>query len=280
MPAWRTRHGAARRVFRWHSLYYFPGTVVARLKAEDVRHQATSRPSSRARNDHAALLWSHHSEPNADSQSRVNEAFTRPSNNRRLILASEHFRIDYTADLRRRDAERILETLEASRDRLRRRLRSANLGHINLPDANLIIHATTASFVAATGQPGWVAAVTRGRTINMQPVGVLVRRGILATTLRHEYAHAVIEAVGRGTTPRWLAEGLAAHVAGEGPMLNRIAGAENLSGDEIEKRLQQSVSQQQMRELYAAAYRAVRDLVRAKGEASIWQRIAENQKVH
>ena len=86
----------------------------------------------------------------------------------------------------------------------------------------VVIHETTPGFIEATGQPGWAAAASRGSRMELQPLALLRRRGVFETTLRHEYAHFVIELLGRGRTPRWLAEGLAAHVAGEGAMLARL----------------------------------------------------------
>ena len=165
-----------------------------------------------------------------------------------------------------------LRTLEATRSDVLQRLAAASLS----PPASkldVIIHETPGDFVGATGQPSWAAAVTRGRRIELQPLEVLRRRGVLTTTLRHEYVHAVIEALGRGRAPRWLAEGLAAYVAGEGAMLERFATQTKLTTGELERRLAHPSSRQEMRALYAAAYREVRTLIRQEGEANVWRRV-------
>jgi hypothetical protein len=81
---------------------------------------------------------------------------------------------------------------------------------------------------------------------------------VLNSRLRHEYTHTVIEFISDGHAPGWLAEGLAAHVASEGQMLMRHQSKTNLSLDAIKLRLALSSSAQEMRVLYAAAYREVR----------------------
>jgi stage II sporulation protein D len=186
-------------------------------------------------------------------------------------LSSEHFFVTYARDVRRSEIESAIRNLEAARlDMLTR------LGPNGLSDmvVDVVFHKTTQDFIAATGQPWWVAAVTRGKRIELQPPAVLRRRRILVTTLRHEYAHAVIEANGDDRVPRWLAEGLAISFAGEGPMLQRFRSNTRLPLDEIERRLTRPKSPAGMRSLYAAAYYAVRELIRKEGERSVWRRVA------
>jgi stage II sporulation protein D len=194
--------------------------------------------------------------------------------NRRQHWSSEHFRISVPSAIERGEIEAALRTLEAARADLLRRLEAASLTLAEPAPLEVIVHRTTQDFMAATGQPWWVAAVTRGRRMELQPLGVLRRRGVLATTLRHEYAHAVIELLGQGHAPRWLAEGLAIYVAGEGAMLARVAAKIKLTTDELERKLARPASPQEMRELYAAAYREVKTLMQAEGEARVWQRVA------
>ena len=167
----------------------------------------------------------------------------------------------------------MLRTLEEARADISRRL---SLASLTLPifRIEVIIYASTGDFTATTAQPSWAAAVTRGTRIELQPPEVLQRRGVLMSTLRHEYAHAVIEALGRGRTPRWLAEGLAAHFAGEGEMLTRQTTKNHPSLNEIERRLSLSPSPQEMSALYAEAYSQVRGLIRSQGETRVWQKLS------
>ena len=87
---------------------------------------------------------------------------------------------------------------------------------LQFPALEIFVNDTTGNFVGRTGQPPWAAAATRDRRIELQPLQILKRKRILETTLRHELAHTAIDVVGRGRAPRWLAEGLAIYLAGEG----------------------------------------------------------------
>jgi stage II sporulation protein D len=243
---------------------YFPGTSLV--------GQSTTKTERAAKNDgprFSPLSIQSHSPDNFSHHVSV-------SQNNRLSLSSEHFRVSYPASTPRREVEMALRTLEAARSDMERRLTAARLGLAGGRPLEIIIHETTPDFINATGQPGWAAAATRGSRMEMQPVALLRRRGVIVPTLRHEYAHFVIELLGRGTTPRWLAEGLAVHVAGEGAMLSRFNPKSKWTRDEIERKLERPATADEMRALYAAAYNEVRDLIRAEGEKNVWQRVAQN----
>ncbi len=193
--------------------------------------------------------------------------------NKRL-LSSEHFRASFPSNVDMRSVENALRVLESAREDLLRRLERASLRIAEPMPFEVVIHATTADFIAATGQSGWAAGVTRGRKIELQPLPLLRRRGVLNTTLRHEFAHAVIEVLGQSRAPRWLAEGLAIYVAGEAAKLPRIENKTTLSREELERKLARPASVAEMRELYAMAYSEVRALIQAEGEAAVWRRVA------
>jgi stage II sporulation protein D len=63
-------------------------------------------------------------------------------------------------------------------------------------------------FRNATGEPGWIAASTKGWVIRMQPAAAD------RATLRHEMYHVLIEANRRVPMPQWFEEGLALSLAG------------------------------------------------------------------
>jgi SpoIID/LytB domain protein len=192
----------------------------------------------------------------------------------RTSLSSEHFRVSYPARVSRSEVGAALGVLEAARADLTRRLESASVGAA-VPVTEVFIYETTGDFAGATGKPAWVAAATAGRRIELQPLEVLKRRGLFATTLRHEFVHAALDAIGHGRAPLWLEEGLAILVAGEGPQLARSATREKISMDELERELENPGSPQRMRALYAAAYAETSAFIRREGESAAWRRAIE-----
>ena len=166
-----------------------------------------------------------------------------------------------------------LSILENARtDYLRRA--SASIPISGLPFIEIRINDSTGNFVGRTGQPWWAAAATKGNRIETQPLAILKRRGVLHTTLKHELAHVIINIISRERAPRWLEEGFAIYLAGEGSMFSRYVRRGALTPDELEKRLQQPKTQTDMRALYAEAYLKVNEMARNEGEASVWKRIA------
>ena len=123
--------------------------------------------------------------------------------------------------------------------------------------------------------PPWAAAATRHNRIELQPLALLKQRGILETTLRHELVHVVIEAVGGNQTPRWLAEGIALHLAGEGKLLEQQRKGSAVGPKEVEQKLATAKTAAEMKDAYAAAYRTVRELIRVEGENKLWKRVAQ-----
>jgi len=189
-------------------------------------------------------------------------------------ISSEHFRVTYPADAERRDIQQSLNILENARADYLHRASAASISLSNLPFLEIRVNASTGDFTGRTGQPWWAAAATKGNRIEVQPVAILKRRGVLTTTLRHELAHVVIDTVSRNQAPRWLEEGFAIYLAGEGRLFSHYVTRGPLSNDELEKRLGRPTSQQEMRALYAQAYRAVAEAVRQEGESGVWKKLA------
>lgn len=191
----------------------------------------------------------------------------------RRTLSSEDFRISYPATVNQREIEALLSLLQSSRKFLATQIAAAGMSP-PFPYLEIFINETTGDFVGRTGQPAWAAAATKGNRIELQPLATLKRRRILETTLRHELVHTLVDVLGRGHTPRWLAEGLALHLAGEGRLVAPYSPRRQITTEEIEKQLIQAKSANDMRAAYAAAYREVRRLINTEGEANVWRRVA------
>jgi stage II sporulation protein D len=129
----------------------------------------------------------------------------------------------------------------------------------------LRIFPTVAAFRDSTGEPGWVAASTRGRTIRLQPAHVLQHAGTLESTLVHELAHFLVESRARPGLPLWFREGLAQWIADE----PKVATPLTVRIEDLDRHLREPVSQQQLRVAYAEAYARVNKLVEQYGAAAV-----------
>ena len=118
----------------------------------------------------------------------------------------------------------------------------------------LRIYPTVAAFRDATGEPGYVAASTIGRTVRIQPAAMLRSTGKLDSTLLHEMLHVAVESQASPKTPQWFREGLVLNLAGA-----PVSGA---SG---------SGAEQQMRREYESARARVRALIDRQGRATVMQ---------
>ncbi len=85
------------------------------------------------------------------------------------------------------------------------------------PQVRLRVYPTVTAFRDATGEPGSVAASTiaGSAVVRLQPAALLRGRGVLESTLLHEFLHVTLETRTRPGTPDWLREGLAASLAGQ-----------------------------------------------------------------
>ena len=132
----------------------------------------------------------------------------------------------------------------------------------------LKIYATVAAFRNSTGEPGWVAASTRGRTIQLQPSDVLRQAGTLESTIRHELLHMLIESYARPGTPLWFREGLVLYLAGPNPpQPSALRGFEDVAA--LEKALRAPASEEQLRAAYGEAFSRVAQLAQQHGKDAL-----------
>ncbi len=233
---------------------YFPGTQVA------IGGLRTS----------ADLLWNESQRLKSNFVPASSSA-SRPATRR--TLAAEGFKVVYPSTVDQREIEAVLNLLQSSRRSLLARANAAGIS-VQFPALEIFVNETTGDFVGRTRQPPWVAAATLRHRIEIQPLAILKRRGILETTLRHELVHVLVDAVGGKQTPRWLAEGLALHYADEGRLIAQYEPRKRIGIEELELRLAGAKSPAHMKAAYASAYREVKDLISTEGEAGVWRRVA------
>jgi stage II sporulation protein D len=159
-----------------------------------------------------------------------------------------------------------LLTLRPDQDRAVLAIAERQLGEIarqtGLPSPGGIeirVYPDLDSFRDATAEPGWVAAHTSGRRIDLQPVSVLRSRNALESTVRHELLHAVLEAQAAPGLPVWFREGLAGYLSEGG------SGSLEAAEADIRRRDDETLARSANR----AATARVRELVRRHGLSQV-----------
>jgi stage II sporulation protein D len=142
-----------------------------------------------------------------------------------------------------------------------------NTGLLYRASPRLKIYPTVAAFRNSTGEPGWVAASTRGRTIQMQPSNVLREAGTLESTIRHELLHMLIDSYALPGTPLWFREGLALYLTAPNASSKQSDSVDDLKG--LEKSLRSPASEEELRHAYAGARARVAQLARQHGKAAL-----------
>ncbi|HUH63700.1 MAG TPA: SpoIID/LytB domain-containing protein [Terracidiphilus sp.] len=131
----------------------------------------------------------------------------------------------------------------------------------------LKVYATVAEFRNSTGEPGWVAASTRGRTIQMQPPDVLRQTGALESTMHHELLHMLLESYARAGTPQWFREGLVLYLSLPARTASmQVAGIDVAA---LERSLHAPANEQELRRAYAEAQALVARLAEQHGKDAL-----------
>ena len=128
------------------------------------------------------------------------------------------------------------------------------------------IYPTLDAYRNSTGQPGWVAASTRGRTIRLQPLKELEKRAVLESTLRHEVLHVLVEARAAARTPLWFREGIVLALSKESAQGSATA---KMADEQIEAVLRKPTNRQEVQKAYAAAASRVWALMQKYGKEAV-----------
>lgn len=159
------------------------------------------------------------------------------------------------------DAELVGLAEQALREAERRTGRGAG-GRVRIR-----VYPTLNAYRDATGEPGFVAGSTRGRTIRLQPLTVLRGRDALQSTLLHEMLHVVLVPGSGIELPRWFEEGLALYF--ENPAHAKPGALQPAT----EQRLVHPASEQELRSAYANAKAAVAALIQREGREKTLERL-------
>jgi len=180
------------------------------------------------------------------------------------LQKSQHFLVEYTPPHTADDAHQVLGILEEAAGELKTKLAYRPPSRVRV-----ILYSASPEFSAATGKPGWFGAVYDGK-IHLQPIATLQRRGVLRSSLRHEYVHLLFHTYVRAPTPLWFEEGFAEFFA-ESPdgVVRRNRPIAPPEGWESISRLDRS------REETEQFYGAAADRVRRIAEAGGWARLRE-----
>lgn len=142
-------------------------------------------------------------------------------------------------------------------------------GFVYQAKPRLKVYATVAEFRNSTGEPGWVAASTKGKTIQMQPPDVLRDAGTLDSTIHHELLHMLIDSYTKPGTPLWLREGLVLYLTSPSDAKPQNAASGDVAA--LERSLHAPQSEEELRHAYAEARRRVTQLAQQYGKDTLLQ---------
>lgn len=80
---------------------------------------------------------------------------------------------------------------------------------------NLVMAADMTNYLLRAEREWWYYSVVKEDTLVFQPVYVLVKRGLGAIAISHEYSQWAVRKLSLGKAPRWLEEGMASLMSGE-----------------------------------------------------------------
>ncbi len=126
-----------------------------------------------------------------------------------------------------------------------------------------------------TGRDWWTYSTIKGDTINVQAPVDLHTRGLLPVVGPREYYEWAIIRLSAGRAPRWVQEGFASYLAGEGLILEELRtdfeqlGKLVIPPAETERILRQEKDRRETRRAYYNAYRMIEELAKRRGPAAV-----------
>jgi hypothetical protein len=151
------------------------------------------------------------------------------------------------------------------------------------PSELLVIHISKElePYKEETGREWWYYSEMRGDTLIFVPVYTLYKRGISPIAVPHEYYQWAIRKTTQHGAPRWLEEGVASYMSGEGDILfNQAYEFKDIvaamdTPEKIEAVLQGEKERGESRIAYYRSYRMVVKLIDTFGEAKVVDAVVE-----
>ena len=151
------------------------------------------------------------------------------------------------------------------------------------PSEFLVIHISKElePYKEKTGREWWYYSEMRGDTLTFVPVYTLYKRGISSIAVPHEYYQWAVRKTTQHGAPRWLEEGMASYMSGEGEiLLNQAyefkdAVAAMDTPEKIEEVLQGEKERGETRIAYYRSYRMVVKLIDTFGEDKVVAAVVE-----
>jgi hypothetical protein len=127
------------------------------------------------------------------------------------------------------------------------------------------------AYKASTGLEWWRYSEIKGDSLTFAPVYILYKRGISYLAVPHEYYQWAVQKITRGGAPRWLEEGIASYLCGEGDLvLNQLREFSesdlSMTPEKIEEVLQGEEDRRESRIAYYHSFRMVEELIKRYGE--------------
>lgn len=183
------------------------------------------------------------------------------------VLANDYFEVWYPEGATMvSHGVRVLNDMMGARARL-----EEYMGHAPEEPLVILLSPYMDTYKEWTGKEYWHYSELHADSMTMQPLYILIRRGLVDIALPHEYYQWAMGHETNFGAPRWLEEGVASYISSEGNVLkNQLAEfpAESyaMSLDEIEAALLSESDRQQTRIAYYHAYRMVQSIVDRFGD--------------